>query len=83
MGGAAEVEHDGRGLRAGLLVLTDDQLAGAGRGPPVHEAEVVAGDVLAQPAEQSRREAWTIWRFRTAVGCSLPPGGGVTRSTFG
>ena len=50
--GAAEVEHHRGGLRAGLLVLPDDQLARAGRGPPVHEAQVVAGHVLTQPPER-------------------------------
>ncbi len=52
MRGTAEVEHHRCGLGTGLLVLPDDQLAGAGRGPPVHEAQVVSGHVLAQPAER-------------------------------
>ena len=35
------------------------------------------------PRKLSRREAWTIWRLRTAVGCSWPPGGALIRSTRG
>ena len=45
------VEDDGRVVASGVVVLPDQQLARAGRGAPVHVAQVVAGDVLAQRVE--------------------------------
>ena len=47
----AAVDQDRHVAAAGLVVLADQQLARLGRGAPVHVAQVVAGDVLAQRVE--------------------------------
>ena len=73
-GRAPQVEHD-RVAGAGLLVLAHDELAGPGRGAPVDVAQVVAGTYSAA-AEAVWREAWTIWRLRTASAAPVLPGRG-------